>query len=617
MTLGLFGPERPWERLLDDQPIVAGRHPLHLYHGYLGARTLRERGTLSCYDPSFHAGYPKTPVFDSGSRPAELALTLAGASYRPAAYKVGYALLWVLAPLVLFFASRAVGMGRGSACLSSALGLLVWWGQPCQDALEAGDVDLLLATLVVLAQAGLLIRYHRAPCPLSLAGVVLTGLLGWFSHPLLLALLFPLFLIYYLSAGTRHRLLAWHVPLLGGLLGAIGVNAFWLLDWVHYWWIRVPLHLDSPLLAHRTLRTFWEAPLWGGPVDKALACLLAGAAAVGVLLYNGNGQRATARLLGLGWAGFLALAVLGIAWEPLGSVGAAHLLVPALLFAAVPAAHGLAEGLGRVRRWGGTVGAPLTLAAGAIGLAWLAAPGPVGAWAARLTAPRPLELGLDGERTALVEVLREHTTDQARILWEDRRGGPLGSHWSALLPLLTGRAFVGGLDPDAGIEHATGGLIEETLAGRPLADWADSDLADYCRRYNIGWVACWSPEARARFRKWARAEVVAGLAGAEGEPGQLFRVRRRPSFALTGSVQWRGADPRHILLGEAVPERGPGDEGEGQIVLSLHYQAGMRVTPSRVRIERALDPNDADAIPFVRLRLRQPVGRILITWEGR
>ena len=69
-TLGLFGPESPLDRLLDDRPLIAGRHPLHLYHGYLGARSLRERGALSCYDPAFHAGYPKTPVFDAGSRPA-------------------------------------------------------------------------------------------------------------------------------------------------------------------------------------------------------------------------------------------------------------------------------------------------------------------------------------------------------------------------------------------------------------------------------------------------------------------------------------------------------------------------------------------------------------------
>src|SRR5262249_14521100 len=89
MALSLFGRASPWEGLLSDQPIVSGRHPLHLYHGFLGAQALRDHGTLCCYDPAFQAGYPKTPVFDSGCRMAELFLTLAGGGYQPAAYKVG------------------------------------------------------------------------------------------------------------------------------------------------------------------------------------------------------------------------------------------------------------------------------------------------------------------------------------------------------------------------------------------------------------------------------------------------------------------------------------------------------------------------------------------------
>ena len=36
MTLGLFGPGHAADRLFDDQPILSGRHPLHLYHGLLG-----------------------------------------------------------------------------------------------------------------------------------------------------------------------------------------------------------------------------------------------------------------------------------------------------------------------------------------------------------------------------------------------------------------------------------------------------------------------------------------------------------------------------------------------------------------------------------------------------
>src|SRR5262245_59799208 len=42
MALALFGPNDPWQALTNDEPLLAGRHPLHLYHGYLGARALLE-----------------------------------------------------------------------------------------------------------------------------------------------------------------------------------------------------------------------------------------------------------------------------------------------------------------------------------------------------------------------------------------------------------------------------------------------------------------------------------------------------------------------------------------------------------------------------------------------
>src|SRR5579864_1317832 len=88
MTLTLFGPDHPWQRLQSDEPIISGRHALHLYRGILGAQSLRDRGQLSCYDPAFQAGYPQTPLFDNGSRTADLFILLAGGGYRPAAYKL-------------------------------------------------------------------------------------------------------------------------------------------------------------------------------------------------------------------------------------------------------------------------------------------------------------------------------------------------------------------------------------------------------------------------------------------------------------------------------------------------------------------------------------------------
>ncbi len=624
MTLTLFGVDRPWMNLVDDRPILSGRHPLHLYHGYLGARALRDHFSLSCYDPTFHAGYPKTPVFDCGSRPAELMLALAGGRYCPAAYKIGVSLICAIVPLLLFVAARGVGLKRAAACLACVFGLLVWWGQPNREALESGDVDLLLASLLVLAQSGLLIHYHNDPGLKCWLGVVAASLLGWFAHPLLLALMMPLFLVYYLSVGTRHRL-AWHLALLGGLLGALAVNSFWLIDWIGYWWIRVPPRLETPLVSEPSLRNVWESIFWGGPVDKALACVLLAAASAGVLLYNQSGQRATARLLGLTWAGFLSLSVAGLICEPLGRFGTPHLLAPALLFAALPAAHALV--VVASRSWQSRPGRWaifLSATAGAF-LLWHFHPPALMSWAMRLRGAVPLQLGLDSNQQAIVEALRQHTTAEARILWEDRAVAPLTSHWTPLLTLLTERAYIGGLDPEARIEHTTNGLTDAVLMGRPIRDWNDEALDEYCTRYNIGWIVCWSPAACERLQKWTKVKRIATLpaAGEGGPPCCLFTVRRQAySFALTGSARWLSADTHRIVLGDVVPPRGGTDNhGKKQILLSLHYQAGMRVAPSRVLLDsfpmERIDSVPGDARPFVRLWVDEPVTRVTIIWGDK
>jgi hypothetical protein len=217
-----------------------------------------------------------------------------------------------------------------------------------------------------------------------------------------------------------------------------------------------------------------------------------------------------------------------------------------------------------------------------------------------------LRIGLDDGQRALVNALTAETDASARILWEDRRDADGDSHWTALLPLLTGRAFVGGLDADAGIEHTAAGLCDGALVGEPLRSWTDADLRDYCERYNIGWVVARSAAARARFAAWPDAEPVQTLSAEEHV--SLFRVRRRHSFARIGAARWLHADGQQIVLGDVVP-------CNGEVVLSLHYQAGLRAAPRRVRVEPGLDKNDA--IPFVRLIVEEPVARVTLFWDKR
>src|SRR5262249_11734031 len=146
----------------------------------------------------------------------------------------------------------------------------------------------------------------RAPGLGAWVGLLSTASLGWLAHPFLFLLLFPLLLVYYLSAGPRHRF-AWHMALLIILTAAPALNAFWLTGWLQSWWLRLPVQFDGVGLAHRTFHTFWESACWGDPADRALAVALIAAAAVGIAVLNQSRQRSAARLLGIGAGGLSAL----------------------------------------------------------------------------------------------------------------------------------------------------------------------------------------------------------------------------------------------------------------------------------------------------------------------
>jgi hypothetical protein len=360
------------------------------------------------------------------------------------------------------------------------------------------------------------------------------------------------------------------------------------------------------MLPHRTLRAIWQAPLWGDAPDRDLALLLVVGALAGVVLLHRTRPQA-ARLLGLGALMMLALAVLGVAWEPLGELGSSGLLVPALWFAALPAGHALAALGGAAhrlpRRWR-HVGWAATAA-----LLTAAALHPSArALAGRCGAAEPLVIGLGPEREELVRALVDNTAPDARILWEDRPAPPGASRWTALLPLLTDRPFVGGLDPDAEIEHTAVGLTGGQLSGKPIGQWSDAALAAYCKRYNIGWVVAWSPEVAERLRAWpAGAAEVARVR--DGDEGVLFEVKRAAhSFALKGKAHLVSADCHHITLKDVEPQ-------DSRVVLSLHYQPGLRASPGRVQVEREQDANDPVAL--VRLRVEGPVARVTLTWRDR
>jgi hypothetical protein len=603
LSLGLFGAD-PFARIADDTFIMDGAHPQHLYLGAVGARSLLERGYGTAFDSAFQIGYLKTPIFN-GSRVAEVALLCGGGAYRADAYKIGIVVMCMLVPLLLLIACRASGLDHPTTIVATLLGQLVWWGPLGRNTLEAGDSELLLASLAGLAHVGCLVAFHRRPGAMSWLGLLATGCLGWFLQPLLFPMAMPLLLGYYLSVGVKHDFLTWHTAFWLAEQGAVLANLPWLADWVGYWWLRLPLPSATNLvLPHRTIANVWNAPLWGGPADRLLMTILMLSALAGVIILNQTRQRPAARLLGMGAAGALVLSLLGIAWEPLGQLGTMMLLAPALWFAALPAAHAWiwlsrslwAQGkLGRVA---------LLLLASLAGLGIACVRKDAVLLSDRCVLAEPLTFGLNPERQDLVDRLVQYTTPDARILWENRVSSRAHSRWAAMLPLVTGRSFVGGLDPEATIEPSAICLMNLELERKPISTWSDAQLDEYCRRYNIGWIACWSPPVVQRFSQWSAVEKVAAIH--DDGAGWLLHVKRPYTYALKGKAHLVEADSRFITLKDVEPDN-------DVVVLSLHYQAGMRASPARVQVEP--EQSGDDPIGFVRLRLADRAACVTITWS--
>ncbi len=592
LALPLFGERDALTGLTDARPIISGRHPLHLYHGSLGAATFRERYGTACYDPAFQAGYPKTPVFDGGCRPAEFFLAWTGQTFDPAAYKLGLFGVCVLAPLAFALAAWCVGLSPTGVVLASAGGCLVWWSAPVQTMLAAGNFDLLIAGLTGLIFICGLPRYASEPGPLTWCILAGSAVVGWYAQPVMWLGLFPVGMAYYVIVAPRHGL-AWHLGQVGVFIAGLVPNLWWLTDWVKFWWLRSP-----------TVDDLSQLPCWFtllGTIDDyfslfgtdwlSWSVVLFGLVGIGSMM--GAGRRVCGGVL-------LSTVVLAVIVARLGQAipmlkvlhaeRAASFVVGVLM---IPSACLLSRWWSQAQFGNAVVAvvAALPLLAGVLGV----------------YAPPPLPLGFNDERREFIAAITKFTTPEARILLEepDSLTKP-GWNWTALLPVLTDRAYLGGLDPDANVEHSYCSFRNGKLNGRALAEWTSLERDEFVQRYNVGWVMCRSPAAISWWANYPGAKAVAQFR--ESGDVVLFALDRKPSFILSGTATLERADRRKIVLTDVTPNEA------GEVVLSFHYQPGFRIIPSMLHIEG--DKELFDPIPMTKLRLPGPVSRVVLVWDN-
>ena len=203
-----------------------------------------------------------------------------------------------------------------------------------------------------------------------------------------------------------------------------------------------------------------------------------------------------------------------------------------------------------------------------------------------------------------IDAIHQTTTREARVLIEDDGTTLTEWNWPALLGLPGDRYCIGGLDPEANIEHLACGMKAGKLQGRAWSEWTPADREAYCQRYNIGWVLCRTPESARWWMGDPRAKVVGRyIAGTDYVLVELDRPR---TFVLSGRATVAQMDRRCIVLTDVVPDE------SGWVRLSLHHQRELRIAP--LNVTPAPDSDPGDPIPFLKLQLPGPVSRVTISW---
>ncbi len=614
-----FPTEMAWGR----SGVLMGHHPLHVYHASIGAGTFASTNKVSAYDPKFHAGYLKTPLFDSAARPLEAFLSLFLWGSSPSLAQSARAQAWLVGSVVLFtpfligLSARWAGMARFSSVVSGLLAVVVMALTAWRESLSLGAVDRLAGAPLVLAHLGLLLHYHRHPSPLALIGLGATTTLCWLFDPLLTLVSLPVQLWIYLRTGMKHGA-GWHMGLLVACSLGVLLNISYLIAWQNYWWIRVAPRWENAFFPKGILQSLLRDPSWGDSWETLIGLWIIGLGLLGGLTVRASGRRLQSAVFSIALGGVLTLYGLGQAFMELGRWDTGSLLPAILLVACVPAGGVLAslpirgrmkrldssgtESVPGRRMWAGKI--PAILSLGFLGVMCFANPALVPSLTARLMAMPAIRSPLNESEAACVSFFSETDRAKGRILWEmlpddEKR------NWALLLPEWTGHSLVGGLDSVPRIEHMQSGLFEGRLAGKPLREWTAESFLAYCRTYQIAWVAV---------RAEASLAWMSGIPGLtrvfQGDPGVgVPAVFALPSpgenVALVGSARLVSADAGRLVFADVVPSR-------GQVVLSFHYQTGLVASPGRVEVERELDYRDP--IPLIRLRMDEPATRLQLRW---
>lgn len=591
LTWQLFG--GTVDHLLTEQPVIDGQHARLLYYGRQVAQSVREIGpTATTYDHHFQAGLTVSPWASIESRLAVLGYLICP-EYHQVVYKILLFLVWLSLPLSLWCMCRISNLGSGAISGALLLFLCCAWSPWGVQMLRQGETDVIIGTSAMGLALAHMARSYARPRWWTLSGWCLTTAMALYFWPATLVLLTICFILF---LGLLAGRLPWSrfVGLIAAYFVAIAINLFWMRDCWHTWWMLA----DRELLASGNfsdlfnLKANLQLIVWPGLL------LVIGFLGTRTLRQGIGGRSALVWSFGIVLATTAALLPQEI--ETLHLDKTHGWWWCAVWLATIPVGKLVASILDKVS---GLIGGyqrcilVLTVLCGTLVVLFQHE---LAQLVVQLEESGTIQMEIPVPLKDTAQILRQYTTTEARILWEEM---PANASWSPVLPSLVERALVGGLGRSevVTIEQLQVRLSVGSLMGRPIESWNTNELLSFTNDWNIGWVCAFHPESVKRWLAVPGAVVVAELP----EGGKLIRLPRSFNYCKRGSAQIHFQAPRRLTLTELEPQ-------DGEIVLCLHHHSTMHSMNKKAKL--GTWQQGYDGVPMLRIRVNEPMERLTIEW---
>lgn len=591
LTWQLF--DSNWESLIAESPVIEGQHARLLYYGRQVADSIRQQGvTATTFDPQFQAGLTISPWASIESRLAVLAYILCD-SNPLATYKILLFVMWLSLPWSLWIMCRISNLGSGAISGALLLFLGCAWSPWGIQLLKQGETDVIIGTAAMGLALAHMVRSYARPrwwTPLGWFSTAATALYFWPASLLLLTFCFILFL------GLLAGRLPW--PRFSGLntafFAAIAVNFFWMRECWHTWWMLSDreIIIASSFQELFNLKANLQLMIWPG--------LLLVIGFLGTrTLREGIGGRSA-----LVWSFAIVLtstaALLPQEIESLHLDKAHGWWWCSVWLATIPVGKLLALVMEQFSRIIGGYQRSMLFMAVLFGTLGFLFREELARLVVILEKQGTMQMQVPVHVLETAARLKQLTTDEARILWEET---PQNGKWSPMLPQLTERAFVGGLGraDSVQIEPLQVRLTSGSLTGKSMEQWSQNDLITFANDWNLGWVCAFHAISIQRWLTIPQAVVVADLP----QGGKLIRLPRPFNYCKQGQATIHFTGQRRMTLTNLIPQ-------DGQIILSMHYHATMFTVNHRVKL--ATWQQAYDGIPMLRIRTASPMERLTIEW---